>query len=529
MLLFIMSLIIYFWYDFIKVKVALQMLQQNFYNESNRYLKWTIKNIHKSYLTYDLLALLILIVSLLWKNNTVLFGTFLITYTIILYKHYCDVKTDQVKKPLKITFRIKRLIFTILLFYILVFSLFFTIWNYNYFILIAILILMNILVYFKVYLAYLINLPIEKMTYNHYKNKASKKLSQFNTICIGITGSYGKTSSKNILNDILNKKYIVYASPGNFNTPLGLMRTINNNLDKFDEIFIPEIAACYVGEIKKSCDFIKPKYGIITNIGLAHLDTFKSEENIQKTKFELIESLPSDGLGVLNLDDPKQTSYKIKNNCRIKWIGIDDQSGDCYAYNIKYTNKGTSFDCKFKDDNKVISFKTKLFGKPNIYNILASLIIAKDLGLSYEQMQNGVYSIKPVEHRLELKKYKDVTIIDDAYNSNPVGSKMALDVLSLMPGMKIVVTPGMIELKDKQYELNYQFGEYISACANYVILVGKNQTKPIYDGLINKSYSKDKIFIINDVKEAFKLIDKLKDNDTYALLENDLPDLFNEK
>lgn len=528
MVLHIMSMIVYFAYDFLKVKIALQMLQQNFYNESNRYLKWTIRNIYKSYITYDLVALILLVIPIFTKNNNICYVLFLLVYIIFLVNYYKNKKMEQVKKPLKITFRVKRLMFTIFLFYVLVFALYYTVLNQNIFVLFTILVIMNILVYIKVYIAYLINLPIEKIIYHYYKNKASSKLKSLNTISIGITGSYGKTSSKNILNDILSKKYIVYSSPGNFNTPLGLMRTINTNLDKFDEIFIPEIAACYVGEIKKSCSFINPQYGIITNIGLAHLDTFKSEENIQKTKFELIESLPSDGLGVLNIDDPKQRSYKIQNNCRIKWVGIDNQDGDCYAFNIKYTNKGTSFDCKFKDDGKVVNFTTKLFGKPNIYNILAGLMIAKDLGLTYEQMQNGVYSIKPIEHRLELKKYKNVTIIDDAYNSNPIGSKMALDVLALMPGMKIVVTPGMIELKEKQYELNYKFGQYISECADFVILVGKKQTKPIYDGLMNKKYNENKIIIINDVKEAFAIIDKLKDNDTYVLLENDLPDLFNE-
>ena len=105
---------------------------------------------------------------------------------------------------------------------------------------------------------------------------------------------------------------------------------------------------------------------------------------------------------------------------------------------------------------------------------------------------------------------------------------MALDVLKLMPGFKIVVTPGMIELGSKQYELNKKFGNYIADSADYVILVGKEQTKPIYDGLIEKGYNKDKINVINDVVDAFRIMRELDNGDTYALLENDLPDLFNE-
>ena len=127
-----------------------------------------------------------------------------------------------------------------------------------------------------------------------------------------------------------------------------------------------------------------------------------------------------------------------------------------------------------------------------------------------------------------MKKLGTLNIIDDAYNSNPVGSKMALDTLSIMPGMKIVVTPGMIELKDKQYDLNYKFGEYISDVADVVILVGKKQTKPIQDALKKKNYNDKNLYIIDDVMEAFKIINNIKEKDTYVLLENDLPDLFNE-
>ena len=141
----------------------------------------------------------------------------------------------------------------------------------------------------------------------------------------------------------------------------------------------------------------------------------------------------------------------------------------------------------------------------------------------------GVKRVNSVEHRLELKKYGNINIIDDAYNSNPVGSKMALDVLKMMPGKKIIVTPGMIELADMQHELNMKFGEYIASSCDEVILIGEEQTKPIYEGLMNKNYDKKKIHILNDVKKAFPLMQQLSDGETYVLLENDLPDIFNEK
>ena len=527
--MYFIPLISYFIYVTMKSKVALQMLQQNFYNESNRYLKWSIRNKYKSYITIDLLGFFIVLIMLLSNNFLLTIGSFFCLYGYLVYGAIKNKRKEQVKKPLKVTFRIKRLIATEILIYVLVLIGFYLNFNINYlWFYTLILVIMASLVYVVVYLAYVINLPIERLTYLKYKRRSRKKLDKMNIPIVGITGSYGKTSSKNILADILSIKYRAFPSPTNLNTPLGLMLTVNNHLDKFEEIFIPEMAACITGEIKRICDFIRPKYGIITNIGLAHLETFKTEENIQKTKFELIEALPSDGMGVLNKDDPKQVSYKIKNDCQIKWIGIDHHDVDLYAQNISYDAKGMTFEAVFTEDKKTIKLETKLLGIPNVYNILAALLISKAFNLTYEEMQRGVKNIKPITHRLELKKVGDLHIIDDAYNSNPVGSKMALDVLKIMPGKRIVVTPGMIELKDKQYELNKKFGEYIAEVADYVILVGEKQTKPIYDGLIAKGYNKKQIEIVNDVKLAFPIINKIKEKETFVLLENDLPDLFNE-
>ena len=506
----------------------MHMLQQNFYNEGNRYLKWINKNIYKSLITIDLITLLLPFIAL--NSNTIAYIIAFFTYLILFIIMYYQKRNEQVKIGLVYTFRIKRLIFTTVIIYIIFLLCYFKFIKNDY-ILLIVFSLLTVFAHLHVYIAYLLNLPIEKLIYNKYKQKAINKLQGMHTINIGITGSYGKTSSKNILNDILSVKYLSYPTPGNLNTPLGLMKTINNTMDKFEEIFIAEISISSpeTHDIEKSCEIIKPKYGIITNIGLAHLDTFKTEEAIQKAKFKLIESLPTDGLGILNKDDPKQTSYKIKNNCHIKWIGIDNTDADIIAKNIKYSKDGTEFDVIEKENKEKLHLKTCLFGKPNVYNILAAILLARELKLTDEEIIKGVRNIKPIPHRLEIKKTPTYTIIDDAYNSNPVGASMALDVLNIMPGKKIIVTPGMIELKDKMYELNHEFGCHIAKIADYVILVGKNQTKPIYDGLIKSNYSEKNIFITNDIKKAFPKIEEIKDNDTYVLLENDLPDLFNEK
>ena len=221
--------------------------------------------------------------------------------------------------------------------------------------------------------------------------------------------------------------------------------------------------------------------------------------------------------------------HKIKNKVKVMTVGVDNKDVDVRACNIKLSGKGMSFDVVFKGDKKKYPFESCLLGKNNVYNLLTGILLGKYLGISIDRLQMGVKSVRPVEHRLELKRHGSLAIIDDAYNSNPVGSKMAVEVLGMMSGKTIIVTPGMIELGELQYEANYKFGTYIAENKiDEVILIGEKQTKPILDGLLKSGYDKSHIYILNDIKEAFPLINKLQGKETYVLLENDLPDIFNE-
>ena len=512
-------------YVIVRLKKNMHILQQNFYNENNRYLRWGINNINEVF-KFDIVLHILNMINMFIYNDFIIYLN--IVYLLLFIIESNKQKKEQVKIPLKITSRVKRMFVTYVIIMVIpiILQIFFIedefIFDFIYSLLIS-------LSFFVVLLTNIINYPVERIVFNYYKNKAKKKIDYLNLDVIGITGSYGKTSSKNILNDILSVKFNSVTTPKNFNTKYGLIITINNYIDKFNDIFIAEMGAFKRGSIKALCNLVKPKYGIITNIGTAHLETFGSRENIQKGKFELVESLPSDGLAILNKDDPYQVSYKIKNDCKVIWISIDDKEADVVASNIKMNSEGMTFDVYFKELDKKHTFSTKLLGKPNVYNILSALAFGMYKGMTLEELELGVKRVKTIEHRLELKNLGNKIIIDDAYNSNPVGSKMALDVLDLMDGVKIVVTPGMIELGDEQYSLNKKFGEYIADVADYVILVGQNQTKPIQDGLKEKKYDKDKLYIINDVKEAFNIIDSIKTTKKkYALLENDLPDIFNE-
>ncbi len=504
------------------------MLQQNWYNEGNRYIKWLWKNKKSIFVNLEFLFLLFGFTFFLTDIWTmILFVTFYTALSLVLLH---QEGKEQNKLPLKFTSRVKRLFVTIYLVYTLpiigMIVFYQTKYIPLYYCIIGLLSYMN---YYILYIVNGINYPIEKAIRIKFKRKAIRKLNSINPKVIGITGSYGKTSSKNIASDILNMKYNALPTPKNFNTPLGLIITINNHLDKFNDILIAEMGAFKQGEIQELCDLVHPQYGILTKIGTAHLESFGSQKNIQKGKFELIESLPQDGIGILNADDPLQVSYTLKNNCKIVWIGIDNDKADVRATNIQLNADGTTFDVEWKGIKKTHHFTSKLLGQANVYNLLAGIALGHEFGMSIEQLQAGVKKVKPVEHRLELKKMGKINIIDDAYNSNPVGAKMALDTLALMPGKKIVVTPGMIEMGAEQDKLNATFGEQISEVADVVILVGQKQTEPIYRALIQKKYNEKNIYVLNDVKEAFPLIQTLSEKETYVLLENDLPDIFNER
>lgn len=513
---------------------AMHMLQQNLYNENNRYLKWTIKNSDKIFVFIDFIPMLFFLIILFIKGDHYLDVALIASMFVFLfgiYDEYQRNKNNQNKLPLKVTSRIKRLFITLLVIYgVVIYFVITAHTELNTLLLLIVLCLLLSCIYFVVFIANIIDMPFNKIEYYYYYCRAKIKLHKHRNLnIIGITGSYGKTSSKNILTEILSSKYITRATPKNYNTPYGLMITINNYLDKFDEILVAEMGAYTTGRIKNLCNFVHPKYGILTVIGEAHLETFKTKENICKTKFELIESLPSDGIAVLNRDDPYQVNYKLKNNVPVIWIGINNKEADIYATNIKCGSFGMSFDCHY-DSDKVIKLKTKLLGSHNIYNILASVALALKFSININDIKTSVASLKATEHRLELKKMGDIYMLDDAYNSNPVGANSAIDVLKYMNGTKVVVTPGMIELGKIEKEKNYEFGQKIASVADYCLLIGEKRTKVIYKGLVDSGFDEENIFVLNKVVDAYGVINALKEDgkDIYALFENDLPDIYTE-
>jgi len=533
--LFLVSIIPLLILTVMDLKKSLHMAQQNSYNKDFHFLKWIVKDVLEFYNSFKLNIILLIIIPILGLinlANTLVVRIILVVFTlVIMFFKIKENASKETKIKLKYTARVKRLIVTYLVLTILIFTI--ATINSNSYLYTSYLIVFayNFLTHLVMVLVLLIYTLLEQLVYLNFKNKALKKLNDYkNLSVIGVTGSFGKTSSKNILAEILGIKYNVLPSPKSFNTPYGLIITVNEYLDKFDDILIAEMGARREGEIKELCDLVKPKYGILTRIGEAHLESFGSIDVIENTKFELIESLPSDGIGVINLDDEYQLHHEIQNDCKIISIGILNIDADVIAKDIKTSSDGTKFKVKFKRSKKEYEFTTKLLGVANIYNILASLALAKEFGLTEKEMQKSVAKIKPIEHRLELREAGNITYIDDAFNSNPIGAKMALDVLSTMPDKRVIVTPGMIELGDYQYDLNKEFGRQMKDKCDEVILVGKKQTKPIQDGLEEVKFAPTKIHVVKDLTEALDYVkNKYQDKKVYVLLENDLPDAFSEK
>lgn len=499
------------------LSLNIHIFQLNHYKNKFQ-IDWIKKNF-KKIATKSLLFIVGIVTLILWKNVGKIIASILFVIGFFVNKR----KNEKIN--LVYTNRVKRLMATAYIVYFLMAFGMYKLTNNEITAYIS-LEVFSIFAPILILIFNFINLPINKIINNRYVNDAKKKIQSMpNLIVIGITGSFGKTSTKNYLYKILSSKYNVLITPKNYNTLLGVSKTIRENLKATHEVFICEMGADNVGEIEAICKLVEPKYGILTSIGPQHLETFGSIENIIKTKFELVDSIKDNGCVFLNYDNEYIRNKKCDKNPIT--YGIENKKVDFYAYDIEASKNGLEF--KVKENGEEYSFSTEILGKHNVQNIVGCVALARTLGIEMKKIAQRVKQIETVPHRLQLIKGEKYSMIDDAYNSNPTGAKSALETLaSFKDEYKILVTPGMIELGEKQYECNFEFGELAAKVCDYVILVGKEQTKPIYDGLIKKRYKKEKIEIIEDVKKAFNIITELDSDGKHkvALFENDLPDNY---
>lgn len=505
---------VFFWLTVIK---AMHMFQLNSYKPAT-HIRWLRKN---SRTLIPGLAGLAAVAGRIWMDT--------LAAQIVMVLVYITLAGVQLprkaKKPLVYTMRVNRMLITIGILFLAVMGVaLFVLDGGAARITIALLGAISPLL---VLVANFINKPMETAINQRYINDAKRLLrGHKNLTTIGVTGSYGKTSVKYILHTLLQAEFDTLKTPESYNTPMGVVKTVRSMLRATHELFVCEMGARHVGDIKELCDIAAPKMGIITSVGPQHLETFYSIENVKKTKFELADALPADGTVFLNLEDANIRDYMKNVDKRIVGYGLSDKC-DYYATDISASSKGTAFTVHTPDGQSE-SFTTRLVGAHNVINIVGAMAVCCELGISLDQLKGQVRKLEAVPHRLQLIRRGGITIIDDAYNANPTGANAAIDALALFDGYRILVTPGMVELGEKQNELNRAFGAYAARACEYVVLVGKKQTESIYAGLVSAGYPEDKIYVAEDLQDAISKaygVDS-QGREKIILLENDLPDNF---
>lgn len=431
------------------------------------------------------------------------------------------------KKPLRITKRMSRLY--AILFILYAFISFITLslaLSFSNYLRVSVITLTPVLVPIIVPLGVMLIYPFERITYNFYKKRCKKTLEQHeNLIKIAITGSYGKTSTKNFLLKFLSSKYKVCSTPSSFNTPMGICKVVANDLKDDDEIFIVEMGAKRSGDIKELCDMVEPDAGIITAVGEQHLETFKNLDNIILTKSELFESLSDDAFCVFGVSNANTKQMFLNCNLKNK-IAVGDEESYLNAKDIVATRDGLEFTICY--NGKEYHTNTEILGEHNIQNILSAAAMALAYGITMKDILKVIPTLKSIEHRLELKKLdNDILIIDDSFNSNIHGTAVALETLGLFEdNRKIVVTPGLVELGKLENAENVEFGKRIADVADIVILVGKTQTENIKTGLLKSGFDVNNIMMFDSLFEVTNAFKTLLQTGDVVLLENDLPDNY---
>lgn len=534
-------------YSLYRVRFFLHMFQQNGY-KLNEMAGWISAHLLKKVITPEHIFYNILILAMFYyiaERVTLTSGVMIMgVFTLFWFLDTSGFKAEREKKPFTYTPRMIRLSIVILLpliliwynaivfgFYILPFRDFAAPFvNADPYFLAFSLIFIDLIIPFFLLLGGLLIQPVEKMIQNGFKKQARKKLASLPHLkVIAITGSYGKTSTKFAIDTLLRERLQVCVTPGSFNTPMGICKVINNDLNAQHEVLILEMGARYEGNIRELCKIAKPDISVITNIGVAHLETFGSQDAIIREKSTLATELKPGGTLVLNGDDPNLKNLKTLRN-DIQTIMTGD-NGTVTAEEVLVNAEGTSFKLVLKNEDgtvkEKIDIQTRLLGEHNIQNILLAAAVAGEFGIRPDTIAFAASTLEPVEHRLELKQRNGLTIIDDAFNSNPVGAGNAVDLLSTFPGdRKIIITPGMIELGDIEVDENRKLGMHIgSSGIDLVILVGSERTKPILNGIQETgSENMPQIKIVESLYEANQFINNYSQSGDVILYENDLPD-----
>ena len=308
---------------------------------------------------------------------------------------------------------------------------------------------------------------------------------------------------------------------------MGVTKIIRERLTPATQVFVAEMGARHVGDIKELCRLVHPRYGVLTSVGPQHLDTFHTLERIKNTKYELMDAVPADGCCFFPDDgaicrELYDRTEKEKRLCCLHY----SPDADVWATDVTVSPMGSRF--VLHTSAEEIACETRLLGEHNIQNILLAATVALHLGLTMRQVARGISKLQPVEHRLQLIPSPGITIIDDAFNSNPKGAEAAVKVLGAFQARRIIITPGMVELGGQEAAFNREFGRKICGNADIAILVGKKHTQPIAEGLLAAGFLQGNLHVVASLDEATALLRQIGRPGDIAMFENDLPDHYSE-
>jgi len=371
--------------------------------------------------------------------------------------------------------------------------------------------------------------PIETAIQQGFKQQARRRLRERPDLTVvGITGSYGKTSTKFIVAELLGQRYNVYATPSSYNTPMGMCLAVNEHLTPAHQVLVLEYGIRYPGDMDELCEIARPDTSVVTTVGVAHLDTMGSIDAIAEEKGKLVEWAQESGPTVLNMDDERVDAMTERASGPVWRISAEGHSeADISAHDVQYDTNGTSFLVR-DDTGTEARFQTRLLGVHNVTNVLLAVAVGRSMDLRLREMAHAAGRIEPIEHRLQLRTDGEITVIDDAFNSNPVGARNAVEILGRMDGgRRVIVTPGMVELGDRQWVENKAFGTVIAEHdIDLAVLVGEEQTAPIREGLAEAAFPDDRVVVVPSLFEAQDLLDRRLEAGDVVLYENDLPDQY---
>ncbi len=358
-------------------------------------------------------------------------------------------------------------------------------------------------VFLPLLLAYVGSKGVENYMFMAYKKEAQKKLmdrKDLKIVCV--TGSYGKTSMKNFIAQVLSKKYKVYATPRSVNTIAGLVRDVNMDLPDDCEVYVCEAGARLRGDIYTIAQFLHPHIVVVGKVGPQHLEYFKTIENIQRTKLEIIQS------------DRLEKAF-VHNGVTDEVHEKVEFFGDAVS-NVEATLEGLAFDMQLHDKN--LHLETKILGSFNTINLEASILVADALGMASEEIEEGVGALESVEHRLQRIDAGGKIILDDGYNGNIDGMLEGVRLLSLHPGRKVIVTPGLVESTE---ELNIELIEAINKVCDIAIITGQ-----LNAGLFDKKLSVGEKIMLSDKSQLTKVLGERTRAGDIILFANDAPNFI---